>query len=134
MKMKRLIALALAIVLTVGLIAPVTAVTPISLTLGQSEPVNAGVGETLSYAFTPGTGGDYVLYYDFASANGVDFRLNAPCMVSYFVGSTSYHVMDNLNSGPHKFRRFAETCARVGAEKVNLAKSFAAAKSLLRIG
>ena len=49
-------------------------------------------------------------------------------------GKAEVHVMDNLNSGPHKFRRFAETCARLGAEKVNLAKSFAAAKSLLRIG
>ena len=48
-------------------------------------------------------------------------------------GKAEVHVMDNLNPGPHKFRRFAETCARLGAEKVNLAKSFAAAKSLLRI-
>ena len=49
-------------------------------------------------------------------------------------GKAEVHVMDNLNPGPHKFRRFAETCARLGAEKVNLEKSFAAAKSLLRIG
>jgi hypothetical protein len=41
--------------------------------------------------------------------------------------------MDNLNPGPHKFRRFAEGCARLGAKKVDLKKSFAAAKSLLRI-
>lgn len=46
-------------------------------------------------------------------------------------GKAEVHVMDNLNPGPHKFRRFAEMCARLGAEKVNLEKSFAAAKSLL---
>ena len=49
-------------------------------------------------------------------------------------GKAEVHVMDNLNPGPHKFRRFAETCARLGAEKVNLEKSFTAAKSLLQIG
>jgi mitochondrial fission protein ELM1 len=49
-------------------------------------------------------------------------------------GKAEVHVMDNLNPGPHKFRRFAETCARLGAEKVNLEKSFTAAKSLLHIG
>ena len=42
-------------------------------------------------------------------------------------------VVGNLNPGPHKFRRFAEGCARLGAKKVDLKKSFAAAKSLLRI-
>lgn len=46
-------------------------------------------------------------------------------------GKAEVHVMDNLNPGPHKFRRFAETCANLGAKKVNLAKCFAAAKSLL---
>ena len=48
-------------------------------------------------------------------------------------GKAEVHVMDNLNPGPHKFRRFAESCARLGAKKVDLKKSFAAAKSLLRI-
>ncbi len=49
-------------------------------------------------------------------------------------GKAEVHVMDNLNPGPHKFRRFAESCARLGSKKVNLEKSFSAAKSLLRIG
>ena len=46
-------------------------------------------------------------------------------------GRAEVHVMDNLNSGRHKFRRFAETCAKLGAEKVDLRVRFAEAKSLL---
>lgn len=46
-------------------------------------------------------------------------------------GKAEVHVMDNLNPGPHKFRRFAESCAKLGAEKVDLSDCFAAAKSLL---
>lgn len=46
-------------------------------------------------------------------------------------GKAEVHVMDNLNPGPHKFRRFAESCARLGTEKVDLAKCFAKARSLL---
>jgi mitochondrial fission protein ELM1 len=46
-------------------------------------------------------------------------------------GRAEVHVMDNLLPGPHKFRRFAETCARLGAEKVNLTDRFVAAKALL---
>ena len=46
-------------------------------------------------------------------------------------GKAEVHVMDNLLPGPHKFRRFAETCARLGTEKVDLSDRFAAAKSLL---
>ena len=46
-------------------------------------------------------------------------------------GTAEVHVMDNLKPGPHKFRRFAETCAARGAEKANLTPAFAAAKRLL---
>ena len=49
-------------------------------------------------------------------------------------GKAEVHVMDNLNPGPHKFRRFAETCAKLGSEKVDLSAEFAAAKSLLGLG
>lgn len=48
-------------------------------------------------------------------------------------GKAEVHVMDNLVPGPHKFRRFAEACARLGAEKVELSGKFAAAKALLRL-
>ena len=46
-------------------------------------------------------------------------------------GGAEVHVMDNLKPGPHKFRRFAESCASLGTEKVDLSKSFVAAKRLL---
>ena len=49
-------------------------------------------------------------------------------------GKAEVHVMDNLNPGPHKFRRFAETCAELGSRKVDLSAEFAAAKSLLGLG
>ena len=48
-------------------------------------------------------------------------------------GKAEVHVMDNLNPGPHKFRRFAESCARLGAEKIDLSDRFTAAKALLRL-
>lgn len=46
-------------------------------------------------------------------------------------GKAEVHVMDNLTPGPHKFRRFAESCAKLGAEKIDLSHRFAAAKTLL---
>jgi len=46
-------------------------------------------------------------------------------------GNAEVHVMDNLKPGPHKFRRFAETCAARGAQKADLTPAFAAAKRLL---
>ena len=46
-------------------------------------------------------------------------------------GKAEVHVMDNLKPGPHKFRRFAEACAKRGAEKVDLTPQFDAAKRLL---
>ena len=48
-------------------------------------------------------------------------------------GKAVVHVMDNLNPGPHKFRRFAEACAARGAEKADLSPQFAAARKLLGI-
>ncbi len=46
-------------------------------------------------------------------------------------GSADVRILDNLNPGPHKFRRFAESCAALGAKKIDLSAPFAAAKSLL---
>ena len=46
-------------------------------------------------------------------------------------GTADVHVLDNLNPGPHKFRRFAEACATRGSTKVDLTPQFAAAKRLL---
>ncbi len=46
-------------------------------------------------------------------------------------GTAEVHVMDNLKPGPHKFRRFAESCAALGTRKVDLSESFAEAKRLL---
>ena len=46
-------------------------------------------------------------------------------------GTADVHVLDNLNPGPHKFRRFAEACAARGSSKVDLSPQFAAAKRLL---
>lgn len=128
MKMKRFLALVLAICLVLGMVpAPVyaeettgeqtsnetpvettTAVEPtvpvaqstdVALTLGQSESVNAAVGETVTYTFTPASAGDYILHFDFAPANGVDFSMQVPCAVAYFVDTTSYHVLTGLNAG-----------------------------------
>ena len=48
-------------------------------------------------------------------------------------GKAEVHVLDNLKPGPHKFRRFAESCAARGAEKADLTRQFAAARSLLNI-
>ena len=47
-------------------------------------------------------------------------------------GSAEVRVLDNLNPGPHKFRRFAESCAALGAKKIDLAAPFAAAR--VRLG
>lgn len=46
-------------------------------------------------------------------------------------GSAEVHVMDNLLPGPHKFRRFAESCATLGTRKIDLTPQFAAAKHRL---
>ena len=46
-------------------------------------------------------------------------------------GTAEVRVMDNLNPGPHKFRRFAESCAALGRRKIDLSGPFAAAKALL---
>lgn len=48
-------------------------------------------------------------------------------------GKAEVHVMDNLNPGKHKFRRFAELCSELGVRKVDLSEQFAAAKRLLRL-
>ena len=46
-------------------------------------------------------------------------------------GAAEVRVLDNLNPGPHKFRRFAESCAALGAKKIDLSAQFAAAKARL---
>jgi len=46
-------------------------------------------------------------------------------------GTAEVRVLDNLNPGPHKFRRFAESCAALGAKKIDLTAPFAAARKLL---
>ena len=46
-------------------------------------------------------------------------------------GTAEVHVLDNLKPGPHKFRRFAESCAARGSAKVDLSPQFAAARRLL---
>ena len=48
-------------------------------------------------------------------------------------GNAEVHVLDNLKPGPHKFRRFAESCAKLGSKKVDLSPAFAAAAKLLNI-
>ena len=53
--------------------------------------------------------------------------LSEACMF----GSAEVRVMDNLNPGPHKFRRFAETCAAMGAEKFDLSQPIATARARL---
>lgn len=46
-------------------------------------------------------------------------------------GSAEVRVLDNLRPGPHKFRRFAASCAALGARKIDLSAPFAAARRLL---
>ena len=52
-------------------------------------------------------------------------------------GTAEVRVLDNLNPGPHKFRRFVEDLARGGyvngARKVDLSEQFAQARKLLTI-
>ena len=52
-------------------------------------------------------------------------------------GTAEVRVLDNLKSGPHKFRRFVEDLARGGyvngARKVDLSEQFARARQLLDI-
>ena len=52
-------------------------------------------------------------------------------------GTAEVHVLDNLNPGPHKFRRFVEDLARGGyvdgARKVDLSEQFTRARQLLKI-
>ena len=48
-------------------------------------------------------------------------------------GTAEVRVLDNLNPGPHKFRRFAESCAALGAKKINLSEAFDAARKLLAL-
>ena len=48
-------------------------------------------------------------------------------------GTAEVRVLDNLNPGPHKFRRFAESCAALGAKKINLTEAFDAARKLLAL-
>ena len=55
--------------------------------------------------------------------------LSEACMF----GKAEVRVMDNLNPGPHKFRRFAESCAAMGAQKFDLSQPIAAAHALLSI-
>jgi len=46
-------------------------------------------------------------------------------------GNAEVRALDNLKPGPHKFRRFMESCSALGAKKINLAEQFAAARKLL---
>lgn len=46
-------------------------------------------------------------------------------------GAAEVSVLDNLLPGPHKFRRFAESCAALGAKKIDLSPQFAAARAML---
>ena len=52
-------------------------------------------------------------------------------------GAATVHAMDNLNPGPHKFRRFLEDLKRGGyvdgARKIDLSEQFARARTLLGI-
>ena len=52
-------------------------------------------------------------------------------------GTAEVRVLDNLNPGPHKFRRFVEDLARGGyvdgARKVDLSEQFTRARQLLKI-
>ena len=50
-------------------------------------------------------------------------------------GSAEVHALDNLNPGPHKFRRFLDDLRENGyidgRRKVDLSMQFAAARTLL---
>ena len=46
-------------------------------------------------------------------------------------GTADVRVLDNLNPGPNKFRRFAEFCAALGSKKIDLSVPFAAARARL---
>ena len=48
-------------------------------------------------------------------------------------GTAEVRVLDNLNPGPHKFRRFAESCAALGAKKIDLSAQFAKARACLAL-
>ncbi len=52
-------------------------------------------------------------------------------------GTAEVHALDNLKSGPHKFRRFIDELTSAGhldgARKIDLSKQFARAKELLKI-
>lgn len=52
-------------------------------------------------------------------------------------GTAEVHALDNLNPGPHKFRRFVEDLVRGGylngSRKIDLSAQFTKAKSLLRL-
>ena len=52
-------------------------------------------------------------------------------------GTAEVHALDNLKSGPHKFRRFIDDLTSAGhldgARKIDLSKQFARAKELLKI-
>ena len=52
-------------------------------------------------------------------------------------GAAEVHALDNLNPGPHKFRRFIEDLAAAGhlggTRKIDLSEQFAKARQLLKI-
>ena len=52
-------------------------------------------------------------------------------------GTAEVHALDNLKSGPHKFRRFIDDLTSAGhldgARKIDLSEQFARAKELLKI-
>ena len=52
-------------------------------------------------------------------------------------GTATVHALDNLNPGPHKFRRFVEDLTRAGhldgAKKIDLSGAFARARALLHL-
>ena len=52
-------------------------------------------------------------------------------------GTAEVHALDNLKSGPHKFRRFIDDLTSAGhlngARKIDLSEQFARARQLLKI-
>lgn len=46
-------------------------------------------------------------------------------------GKAQVKVLDNLKPGPHKFRRFAESCAALGSRKIDLSPQFQRALQIL---
>ena len=52
-------------------------------------------------------------------------------------GTAEVHALDNLKSGPHKFRRFIDDLTSAGhldgARKIDLSEQFAKARQLLKI-